>query len=249
MKKFSFFTFLVILSVVSYSLNFSVMPTGFVVDLDKVSTQEVYITNNTSAPLRLEAHFGSDTNFGEEFNLNSNSVIFPKIIAIKPGAKQTIRFRTKPGANMKDGEYKSYLTFKEIPQEIKIVPGGEEDNKTAMSTNLQMITEISISVFGQRGKQVSKGYLNNLKINYNGSSMIVAANTISEGNASIKFYYNLKVLNSDTELEGMLGMSAREGKKDIKVSIDPTMDLKGKKIKFTVTDLDGKVYYNKVHNL
>ena len=62
MKKLSFFTLLVILSVVSYSLNFSVMPTGFVVDLDKVSTQEVYITNNTSAPLRLEAYFQGDPN-------------------------------------------------------------------------------------------------------------------------------------------------------------------------------------------
>lgn len=220
MKKLSFFTLLVILSVISYSLNFSVMPTGFVVDLDKVSTQEVYITNNTSAPLRLEAYFQGDPNFGENFNLNSNSVIFPKIIAMKPGAKQTIRFRTKPDANMKDGEYKSYLTFKEIPQEIKTILSEDGSNKTAMSTNLQMITEISISVFGQRGKQISKGTLN-----------------------------NLKVLNSDVELEGMLGMSAREGKKDIKVSIDPTMDLKGKKIKFTVTDLDGKVYYDKVHNL
>lgn len=249
MKKLSFFTLLVILSVVSYSLNFSVMPTGFVVDLDKVSTQEVYITNNTSAPLRLEAYFQGDPNFGENFNLNSNSVIFPKIIAMKPGAKQTIRFRTKPDANMKDGEYKSYLTFKEIPQEIKTIPSEDGSNKTAMSTNLQMITEISISVFGQRGKQISKGTLNNLKLNYIGNSITATAVTSSEGNASIKFYYYLKVLNSDVELEGMLGMSAREGKKDIKVSIDPTMDLKGKKIKFTVTDLDGKVYYDKIHNL
>lgn len=249
MKKLSFIILLLAVSFVSYSLNFSVMPTGFVVDLSKVSTQEVQIRNNTSIPLRLEAYFEADPVFGEEFNLNSNSVIFPKIIALKPSAKQTIRFRTKPNADMKDGEYKSYLTFKEIPQEIKIVPGGEENNNTAMSTNLQMITEISISVFGQRGKQLSKGSLNNLKMNYNGSSIIVTANTLSEGNASIKFYYNIKVLNSDTELEGMLGMSAREGKKDIKVSIDPGMNLKGKKIKFTVTDQDGKVYYEKVHTL
>ena len=220
MKKLSFFIILLVLSTASYSLNFSVMPTGFVVDLDKVSTQEVYITNNTSAPLRLEAYFQSDSDFGENFNLNSNSVIFPKIIAIKPAAKQTIRFRTKPDANMKDGEYKSYLTFKEIPQEIKTIPGEDSSNKTAMSTNLQMITEISISVFGQRGKQVSKGTLN-----------------------------NLKVLNSDVELEGMLGMSAREGKKDINISIDPEINLKGKKIKFTVIDQDGKIYYDKNHNL
>ena len=249
MKKLSFFIILLVLSTASYSLNFSVMPTGFVVDLDKVSTQEVYITNNTSTPLRLEAYFQSDSDFGENFNLNSNSVIFPKIIAIKPAAKQTIRFRTKPDANMKDGEYKSYLTFKEIPQEIKTIPGEDSSNKTAMSTNLQMITEISISVFGQRGKQVSKGTLNNLKLNYNGSSIFITANALSEGNASIKFYYNLKVLNSDIELEGMLGMSAREGKKDINISIDPEINLKGKKIKFTEIDQDGKIYYDKNHNL
>ena len=150
---------------------------------------------------------------------------------------------------MKDGEYKSYLTFKEIPQEIKTIPGEDSSNKTAMSTNLQMITEISISVFGQRGKQVSKGTLNNLKLNYNGSSIFITANALSEGNASIKFYYNLKVLNSDVELEGMLGMSAREGKKDINISIDPEINLKGKKIKFTVIDQDGKIYYDKNHNL
>ncbi|MDU1910500.1 molecular chaperone [Fusobacterium sp.] len=249
MKKLSFIIFLFILSIVSYSLNFSVMPTGFVVDLDKVSTQEVYITNNTSAPLRLEAYFQSDANFGENFNLNSNSVIFPKIIAIKPGAKQTIRFRTKPNSDMKDGEYKSYLTFKEIPQEIKSIPGEDSSNKTAMSTNLQMITEISISVFGQRGKQISKGALNNLKLNYIGDSLIATAETFSDGNASIKFYYSLKILNSDTELEGMLGMSSREGKKMINISIDPGMNLKGKKIKFIVTDQDGKIYYDKVHTL
>lgn len=248
MKKLSFFILFVILSVVSYSLNFSVMPTGFVVDLDKVSTQEVYITNNTSAPLRLEAYFQGDPNFGENFNLNSNSVIFPKIIALKPGAKQTIRFRTKPESNMKDGEYKSYLTFKEIPQEIKTIPGEDSGNKTAMSTNLQMITEISISVFGQRGKQISKGTLDNLKLNYVGNSIIATAVTSSNGNASLKFYYNLKVLNSDIELDGMLGMSAREGKKDINISIDPTTNLKDKKIKFTVIDLDGKIYYDKIHN-
>ena len=249
MKKLSFFIILLVLSTASYSLNFSVMPTGFVVDLDKVSTQEVYITNNTSTPLRLEAYFQSDSDFGENFNLNSNSVIFPKIIAIKPAAKQTIRFRTKPDANMKDGEYKSYLTFKEIPQEIKTIPGEDSSNKTAMSTNLQMITEISISVFGQRGKQISKGTLNNLKLNYVGNSITATAVTSSEGNASIKFYYNLKVLNSDVELEGMLGMSAREGKKDINISIDPEINLKGKKIKFTVIDQDGKIYYDKNHNL
>jgi hypothetical protein len=44
-------------------------------------------------------------------------------------------------------------------------------------------------------------------------------------------------------------MSVREGKKDINISIDPEINLKGKKIKFTVIDQDGKIYYDKNHNL
>lgn len=247
MKKLFCIIFLLICSLTSYSLNFSVLPTGFAIDLAKVSTHEITISNNTSEPLRLEAYFESDPTFGEKYSLNSLATIFPKTISIKPASKQTIRFRIKPSTNLEKGEYKSYLTFKEIPAEIKTIPSNQNNNN--MATNLQMITEISISVFGQNGTSVLKGSLSNVKLEYSGNSITTSATTLSEGNTSIKFYYNLKVLNSNTELEGMLGMSAREGKKDIKVSIDPGMNLKDKKIKFTVVDQDGKVYYDKIHSL
>ena len=247
MKKLSFFIILLVLSTASYSLNFSVMPTGFVVDLDKVSTQEVYITNNTSAPLRLEAYFQSDSDFGENFNLNSNSVIFPKIIAIKPAAKQTIRFRTKPDANMKDGEYKSLLTLTELPGEIKTIPN--ENNSQTVSSTLKMITEINVAVYGYKGSLIHKGILSDVKLNYNGNSALITASSFSEGNTSLKFSYSLKVQNSDAETSGLLGISAREGKKDIRLSTQLGSNLKGKKVKLVITDQNGKVYYDKIHTL
>ena len=223
------------------------MPTGFVVDLDKVSTQEVYITNNTSAPLRLEAYFQSDSDFGENFNLNSNSVIFPKIIAIKPAAKQTIRFRTKPDANMKDGEYKSLLTLTELPGEIKTIPN--ENNSQTVSSTLKMITEINVAVYGYKGSLIHKGILSDVKLNYNGNSALITASSFSEGNTSLKFSYSLKVQNSDAETSGLLGISAREGKKDIRLSTQLGSNLKGKKVKLVITDQNGKVYYDKIHTL
>lgn len=247
MKKLSFFIILLVLSTASYSLNFSVMPTGFVVDLDKVSTQEVYITNNTSTPLRLEAYFQSDSDFGENFNLNSNSVIFPKIIAIKPAAKQTIRFRTKPDANMKDGEYKSLLTLTELPGEIKTIPN--ENNSQTVSSTLKMITEINVAVYGYKGSLIHKGILSDVKLNYNGNSALITASSFSEGNTSLKFSYSLKVQNSDAETSGLLGISAREGKKDIRLSTQLGSNLKGKKVKLVITDQNGKVYYDKIHTL
>ena len=87
MKKLLFIILLLNLSILSYSLNFSVAPTGFSVELDKPSTQEITIINNTTEPLRLDAVFNADSDFGEKYNLNSNLTIFPKTISLKPAGE------------------------------------------------------------------------------------------------------------------------------------------------------------------
>lgn len=66
MKKLLFIILLLNLSILSYSLSFSVAPTGFSVELNKSSTQEIAILNNTTEPLRLEAIFQADSAFGEK---------------------------------------------------------------------------------------------------------------------------------------------------------------------------------------
>ncbi|MDU1910498.1 fimbria/pilus periplasmic chaperone [Fusobacterium sp.] len=247
MKKLFFIILLLNISILSYSLNFSVAPTGFAVDLKKVSTYEIYITNNTSDSLRLEAHFNSDTGFGEKYNLNSNLTIFPKIISVKPASTQTVRFRVKPDSSMKDGEYASLLTFTEIPGEIKTV--ADNTQNTGVSTNLQFITEINIGVYGYKGELTHKGTLSDIKFSSANNLAVITASSLSEGNTSLKFSCNLKVLNSNTEIEGLLGISAREGKKDLSLSLQLEPNLKGKKAKLVITDQNGKVYYDKVHTL
>ena len=246
MKKLLFIVLLLNLSILSYSLNFSVAPTGFSVELNKPSTQEITILNNTTEPLRLDAVFQTDSDFGEKYNLNSTLTIFPKTISLKPAGKQTVRFRVKPDSNIQNGEYKSLLTFTEIPGEIKTV---SSNNKNNVSSNLNFITKISISVYGYKGNLIHKGTLSNLNLDYNGNSAIISASSFSEGNTSLKFSYNLKVQGSDTEISGLFGISAREGKKDISLSTQLGPNLKGKKAKLVITDQNGKVYYDKVHTL
>ena len=242
MKKFLFIILLLSFSVLSYSLNFSVAPTGFSVELDKTSTQEITIINNTAEPLRLAASFQSDSEFGEKYNLNSNLTIFPK-----PAGKQIVRFRVKPDSSIKDGEYKSLLTLTELPGEIKTIPN--ENNSQTVSSTLKMVTEINVAVYGYKGSLIHKGILSDVKLNYNGNSALITASSFSEGNTSLKFSYSLKVQNSDAETSGLLGISAREGKKDIRLSTQLGSNLKGKKVKLVITDQNGKVYYDKIHTL
>ncbi|WP_443864222.1 fimbria/pilus periplasmic chaperone [Fusobacterium ulcerans] len=248
MKKLLFIILLLNISILSYSLNFSVAPTGFVVDLKSSTTKEIYITNNTSQPMRLEAFFTSDPEFGEKYNLNSDITIFPKTISIKPGSKQTVRFRVKPDSKIQSGEYKSYLTFREVPQNIKTVPNNNAENKS-LETSLNVITEIAIGIYGQKGDPILKGNLSNVKLDYNTDSILLTASSFSEGNTSLKFSYNLKVQGSDAEASGLLGISAREGNKDFNLITQLGPNLKGKKAKLVITDQNGKVYYDKVHTL
>ncbi|AVQ27271.1 hypothetical protein C4N20_03890 [Fusobacterium ulcerans] len=244
MKKLLFIILLLNISILSYSLNFSVAPTGFSVGLNKTSTHEITILNNTTEPLRLNAVFHSDPTFGEKYNLDSNLTIFPKTISLKPAAQQVIRFRVKPDSKLENGEYKSLLTFTEIPAEIKTTA---KNNETA--SNLKFITEINISVYGYKGNLTHKGTLSDVKLAYNGVSAIISASSFSEGNTSLKFSYSLKVQGSNVEASGLFGISAREGNKELNLSTQLAPNLKGKKAKLVITDQNGKVYYDKVHTL
>ncbi|MDH6458154.1 P pilus assembly chaperone PapD [Fusobacterium sp. PH5-7] len=246
MKKLLFIILLLNISILSYSLNFSVAPTGFSVELNKTSTQEVTIINNTTEPLRLDAAFQSDPAFGEKYNINQNLTVFPKTISLKPAGKQTVRFRVKPDSKLQNGEYKSLLTFTEVPGEIKTV--SKTTNK-GVSSNLNFITKITISVYGYKGNLEYKGTLSDVKLAYSGNSAVISAASFSEGNTSLKFSYSLKVQGSNAEASGLFGISAREGNKDLSLSTQLGPNLKGKKAKLVITDQDGKVYYDKVHTL
>ena len=54
MKKIYLFFMMLFASALAYGTNFSVAPTRFVLRIDKVATNEVYVSNNTQKPLRIK---------------------------------------------------------------------------------------------------------------------------------------------------------------------------------------------------
>ena len=82
MKKSFFLILFLFFSLNIYSLNFSVAPTGFRVNLNKISTNEIQITNNTSEPLRLETFPEIDPQFSEKYNLNSEFLVYSHLSQI-----------------------------------------------------------------------------------------------------------------------------------------------------------------------
>lgn len=230
-----------LLSTLANALNFSVYPTRFEVVGNTVTTQELTITNETLQPLRIEIFASSDEEYGKDYNLNSNITIFPKNVSIKPGASQKVRFRVKPDERLKEGEFKSNLTFKEIPYEIKSTANKEKESNS-IESNLQFITEVLIPIYSYGENLVLDGELKNLQYVYKGEGVNLQLKTISKGNASIQFFYEIEVAGD--KYSGKLGNSARIGEKSINIFIPLKEGLKGKKATLKIFDQEEKEYYN-----
>lgn len=244
MKKLYISFLLLFINLIAFATNFSVAPTRFELKVDKVTTNEVYLTNNTNKPLRIETYLESDKTFGENYNLNSNITIFPKVVTIKPAGKQIVRFRVKPGTNLKDGEHKSYIVFKEVPLEIKNI--GEKNTLVGeTSPNIVILAELGISVYGISGNETLKGDIENLKLNYKENTLGIKFDSISTGNTSFKYKYVVEDEKGKILSQGKAGNSLRNGKTNIGIALTKTDNYKGKNIKVKILDQKNNILEEK----
>lgn len=245
MKKL-ILVFLLGLSTLGYALSFGVYPTNFNLDTTKMTINEVTLTNNTKEPLRITIFPEKDIEFGEEFNLNENITVAPKTISIKPGLSQIVRFRVKPFSKDKEGEYRSYLTFKEVPTEIKREQVEENNN---LKSEIQFITEISISVSGIANGSRVDGEIKNIELKTKDNIAILKGNVFSQGNTSLRLKYELVGVTTKEKYEGNLGTSKRVGENTVATQFEIDKKLKGEKFKLIITDQNNKKYFEKLYTL
>lgn len=146
MKKILVILVVVLCSTNLFALSFSIAPTEFDISLDKNQLHEAYIMNNTFSPLRIEI-YKEDVKGYEDKSITEDIIIFPKIISIRPGGKQLVRFKVKPNPSREKGVYRSLLVFRESPNNVKTISKNENGN---FETKLNFITEIAIGVKGEK---------------------------------------------------------------------------------------------------
>ena len=241
MKKIISIMFLM-LSIKMFALDYTVFPTRFNFNLNRMNTEEITIINNTLHPLRIEVFTEADNRFSKEHNLNKNIKIFPKLVSIKPAGKQIVRFRVTP--HKEDGEFKSYITFKEL--ERKTQKKSSENNQ--IISDVQMLAELSIPVYGMGNNINIDGVVKNITYKMNKNILSLKANVQSNGNASLKLFYTLKDKNN-IKYSGKLGNSIRTGNCILTENIILDKKSIGSTGKLIVKDENGKIYYEKVINL
>ncbi|MCG6188900.1 fimbrial biogenesis chaperone [Maribellus maritimus] len=92
---------------------------------------------------------------------------FPRSVELAPGESQVVRMQLRRMPNMVDGEYRSHLYFRAVPEEK---PLGEEDiltDSTAIGIRLTPIFGISIPVIARIGNLSSDVVLSDLNVQQN----------------------------------------------------------------------------------
>lgn len=247
LKRVIFGIIFFLMGLTSFSFNFSVAPTRFEIILDKINTNEITLINNTTSPMRLESFLESAPGY-ERYSLNEYIKLYPKLVAIKPGSKQVVRFRVKPNSAMEAGEYKSYVVFKEIPLKDTM---NKNDGK--VDAQIKMITEVGISIYGYYGEINRATNISNLNVMYNlkSSNLKITADSNSKGNSSELLKQKIEVFGANGAVEktvdSQFGRTERNGKSKIESSLK-IEGLKGKKVRVTIYDSQDKVIDKKTIN-
>lgn len=191
------------------AFNIGIAPTSFEISLDKPETKEVTILNNTAEEMRVEVSPEKPENYNEEHYLGKWMRIYPKVVSVKPFGKQIVRFALRTPSDLPHGEYKSYLVFKEIPKK----PVDEINKKENMKININMLTEIAISIYGEKGNQNIIAEVKKINLKKDGNKIQLETEIVPKGNSSVKAFYEVKFYNVNGKLisneEGIIGRTGR----------------------------------------
>lgn len=124
----------------STEFNLSINPTKIELNLSCNSVTNIYLMNNGNKVVKLLPYFETPI----EFQNNSLELMlecFPKFITLKPKEEKIIKlvFKNKNNILKKNESYKSYIIFKELPN----------DSKSLSDKDIIILNEIGIGIMGQ----------------------------------------------------------------------------------------------------
>lgn len=124
----------------STEFNLSINPTKIELNLSCNSVTNIYLMNNGNKVVKLLPYFETPM----EFQNNSLELMlecFPKFITLKPKEEKIIKlvFKNKNNILKKNESYKSYIIFKELPN----------DSKSLSNKDIIILNEIGIGIIGQ----------------------------------------------------------------------------------------------------
>ncbi|MGL4652188.1 MAG: hypothetical protein ACRCU8_01565 [Cetobacterium sp.] len=131
------------LSIIMYSreFNISINPTKIELDLNKDSITDIHLINNGEKTIKLIPYFETPLEFQNK-GLDSMLQCYPKFITLEAKEIKVIKLSFQKNNNKifeKDELYKSYIIFKELPN----------NSKEILENSIVIVNEVGISITGR----------------------------------------------------------------------------------------------------
>ena len=125
--------------ILSNEFNLSISLTKIELDLNSNSVTDIYLINNGNKTVKLLPYFETPEEF-QNNSLESMLQCFPKFIILKSKEEQLIKLvYNKKDTIKKNENYKSYIIFKELPN----------DSKSLLNEEMIIVNEIGIGIIGK----------------------------------------------------------------------------------------------------
>lgn len=128
--------------ILSKEFNLSINPTKIELDLKRDSVTDIYLINNGKETIRLLHYFETPIEFKNN-GLEEMLRCFPRFIVINPKEQKLIKLLFEKDSNKefkKNQTYKSYIIFKELPNNSKDISKDE----------IIVLNEIGIAIIGEK---------------------------------------------------------------------------------------------------
>lgn len=184
-----------------YGIELLISPTGFYIDLDRNSTQEIIVENPGTDKVRAEIGFEKPEDTKSDSYMGEWIKVYPKILNLKPGESKKVRFTVKKPKDISEGEYKTMIIFDEKKPQIQkqqIVKNGE-----IFDTEVLVNLRIGIEAYGKVGKRISTAKLHNLTFKKNKEKAKLSLDLSATGNAFPLIFHRTEFLDRNNKVIGI----------------------------------------------
>lgn len=149
----------------------------------------------------------------------------PRQIRIKPGERQLIRLLLRKPPHLEEGEYRSHLEFKAIPDEADLVNAADEEGDgERVGVILTPIFGVSIPVLVRHGQVKSTYSLKDLQLfeeeGKSKLSMKIERQGLNSYFGNIKVYFQEKGVKSKTLVKRAEGVAVLHPLSERKITLD-----------------------------
>jgi P pilus assembly chaperone PapD len=168
--------------------NFEVAPQIQRINLDRPTTRKIYLKNGTDKLKKIKVYSQVPENQKDKsLYMGDWIIVYPKIVYLKPNGKKVLRMAARPPQGLKDGEYRSYLVFEELPTKKNT---GEGDNNK-VGVNIEVLYKLISTVYGYKGNLIYDGTIKDLKIVKSEKDSILESKVINAGTTALDTFYKI----------------------------------------------------------